>query len=187
MVLILNFIFAAVFMTAYYFVNTFFHEAGHCVVALFCGSEITGFSVIHGRMWYDGGRFDYRSMAWLYINGSLFAVFVGLFLIFVIYKLFRGLYGFTALSVIAFWTAIECISWCVQCLFPTEGVDGYYFLQFSLFDRKKVCIVSLVVFLVITVALIITVIKHLQRIFDDIDNSGYKQGYDSHDGNQKKS
>jgi hypothetical protein len=174
-------------MTAYYFVNAFFHEAGHCIVALLCGAEITGFSVFHGRMWYDGGDFDYRSMAWLYVNGTLFAVLFGLLLIFVIYKLFRGLYGFISISVISFWTIAEIIAWCVQCLFPTEGGDGYYFFRFSLLDQKIICVVSFVIFLIITVILVIIIVRFLQRILDDIDNDKDKQSRNSSDGDKKES
>lgn len=54
------------------------HEAGHCLVALMCGAEITAFSVWGAYMSYAGGTFNAANLALLNAAGMLFPVSISL-------------------------------------------------------------------------------------------------------------
>lgn len=50
----------------------FFHEMGHCIVAIACGADITEFSILSAHMSYVGGSFTDTSDLWLHANGMVF-------------------------------------------------------------------------------------------------------------------
>ena len=52
------------------------HEAGHCLVAVFCGAKITQFSILGAHMSYVGGEFNTITYALLHAAGTLLPVVV---------------------------------------------------------------------------------------------------------------
>lgn len=54
------------------------HEAGHSLVAIFCGAKITKFSILEAYMNYDGGVFTETSLSLFNIAGMLLPVLLSI-------------------------------------------------------------------------------------------------------------
>ena len=58
------------------FMYTFLHEYGHLVVAVWCGSTITEFSVLSSNVSFYGGNYNDLSLMVLHVSGILLPVLV---------------------------------------------------------------------------------------------------------------
>ena len=67
------------------FMYTFLHEFGHLVVALWCGSTITEFSILFSHVSFYGGNYNDLSLMVLHVSGILLPVLVA-FGYFLFYK-----------------------------------------------------------------------------------------------------
>ncbi len=55
---------------------TVLHELGHSVVAVACGAELTGFSIVNAKMSYEGGSFNQVTNSLLYVAGLTLPILI---------------------------------------------------------------------------------------------------------------
>lgn len=67
---------AILLVIATLFLYIILHEAGHCIVAIACGAEITEFSILNAHMTYNGGNFSDLQRMWFDANGVLFPLII---------------------------------------------------------------------------------------------------------------
>lgn len=168
--MIIFILFSLIFMIGYYFIQTILHEIGHCIVALFCEVPITGFSVFPGRMWYGEGDMSRGDLAWLYVNGILFSVLYGVFLIILIYRLMQNKYGFMMMLSISFWIGCQLYEWCRKCIQPIEEDDTYYFLLFSDLNGQTVFIVSVIISVAVFIFLCFMLFRIFKILYQNAEN-----------------
>lgn len=114
----------------------FLHEAGHTLVALACGAEITVFSILTAHMSYTGGSFNQATSSLLHAGGVLLPL-VTVFVLLCFYRKNKGgaLYhcGYFALTMISIFSALAWVFLPLVSLFtvPPAGDDVTMFMAAS--------------------------------------------------------
>ncbi|MFR1808071.1 MAG: hypothetical protein ACLSWV_03905 [Pygmaiobacter massiliensis] len=94
------------------FLYIFLHEAGHSLVAIACGAQITKFSILKASMAYVGGSFTALTGSLLNAAGMLLPVLVSIIVIFFYNKETENMFYrvfFTAFCVTPFFSTIAWI------------------------------------------------------------------------------
>lgn len=69
-------LFSSIFIVMFSYIVL--HEAGHCLVAILCGAEITEFSILGAHMNYVGGKFSTITYALFHAAGMLLPVVISI-------------------------------------------------------------------------------------------------------------
>ena len=137
----------AAFSVVFAIIIMIFHELGHAIVAIICGTEITAFAFDHVD--WGNAPFTEKQLAWLFINGTLMPIIISVPFFWFPRKtdmFFTGVVSFGV--IIGGW--IELYAWTVESFFLHEISDVTWFLMFSGLEISIIRIISVIVYLIYT-------------------------------------
>ena len=147
----------------------FFHELGHCLAAIYCGAQITEFSILRARMNYSGGNFTDFTDLCLQAGGALLPLILS-FVYMLLYDdrreslLYRIFSWFISLIPAASMLAWVFIPLLFIFGYAPAGDDVTKFLYNFAQDHSPI-LVSGVALLVIAAAVILMVKKRIPQNF----------------------
>lgn len=128
-----------------------FHEAGHSLVAVICGAEITEFSIISAHMSYVGGSFTNYTYALLHAAGMLMPVVNSfIYMLFyrcnyenIFYRIFSALFATVPFFSVVAWMLVPVLY--IMGKAP-ENDDVTKFINVSGINPLIICIAAFVLF-----------------------------------------